>query len=162
MRTNLIVLTAMALALAACSGEKRADADSAAGAGAQRAAGAADEPVAAVLQSAGAPLVQLQFVLGTRPVVGTPFTVQLVVSAKEPAPVVALSATSESLDLDPASSNATLALAKAGDTATHAVSITARHEGVAEIVVHLRGADADGAETTYAVPLMVDKAATTG
>src|SRR5262245_63946300 len=78
MRTAVVAV--VALALAACSGDKPADS---ADAGAPKAnpAGAGQAEVNAVLQSTGAPLAKLQFVIDSRPVVGKSFQLTLVASA---------------------------------------------------------------------------------
>jgi hypothetical protein len=155
MKNAAVTVVALALALAACN--KAAEPDAAASgtvaapAPAGGAAGGGGDAVQAVLQSTGEPVAKLQFVLESRPVAGKPFPLQLHVSA--PAPVSELQLAAESPDLIIAPASATLALPEANTTVVQEIVVTAPREGLMDLHVRLRGADAP--ETVYAVPVLV-------
>lgn len=148
---------ALLLVLAACGskdGEPANDAGSATSA-ASAGARAGEEPVTAWVQSAGTPLATLQFLLSERPVVGQPFTLQLSATVTQPVPVLQLQAQSSDLAVDP--QQAELALGDTGRIGEQALTLTAEQPGLAELIVRLSANDA-GAETVYAIPVLVAEA----
>lgn len=159
---KIVLVAGFALALAACgSGGSDEQQQAAGAASAQRAAAAGDEAVAAVLQSTGAPVARLSFVIESRPEPGKPFRVRLVVTAAEAVPALQLGADSTSLAVSAASAPTVLALAQAGEPVTHALELTAAQEGLSELFVRLRRS-AEEAETVYVIPVLVGKPAAAG
>jgi hypothetical protein len=156
---SLLVAT-LVLVLAACGSKDEEEVAPASTAGSKPAAAGGDS-VAAVLESQGAPVAQLRFVIETRPVVGKPFRVQLIAAA--PAAVPSLRAAIESDRLVTDVADVALELGPEGDGANpmyrarHYLSVTAREAGLAELFVHLT-AGADAAETLYAIPVLVARA----
>jgi hypothetical protein len=151
MRSGLIAM--VLLVQAGCGGGASGDAGSAGTdvtAPAVAAAGA--EAVDAVLQKSGTPVARLQFVIDSRPVVGQSFTVRLLATASEAVPALQLVSESAELKLENPS---TLLVLESSDTgATHALTAIAGQEGLAEIIVKLRG-DPARPEAVYSIPVMV-------
>lgn len=158
MRTMLsaAVLGAM---LAACGGEPKQGASEAPGTANRAGAAQGDDAVAAVLQSTGAPVAQLRFLLESRPEPGVPFLLRLVVSAATPIPELSVSV--ESATLEVADAAATLSLTEPDAAVMHEAVLTAGEEGLAEVIVRLR-ADAQAADTVYAIPVLIAKPAAAG
>jgi hypothetical protein len=122
---------------------------------------AADEGVAAVLQTPGKAGVQMLFRLTEKPVLGKPASLQLDLMAAEAVPVLVLKAESAALELG-AGAEASLALTEAGKAAHHTIAFTPRQAGWAELGVHLAAGNADGAksaEIRYSIPLLIAPAA---
>lgn len=160
MKNAAVTVVALAMTLAACDKgpEQQAVSTGTAAPVAAPEAGTArggGDAVQAVLQSQGTPLARLQFVLDSRPVAGKPFSLQLHFSA--PAPVPELQWAAESSGLIIAPDSATLAIAAADTPVVQQVIVTAPREGLVDMQVRLKGADA--AETVYAVPVLVAAAA---
>jgi hypothetical protein len=156
-----VLVATMVLFLTACGrggGDQAASTTSATG---SRPAAAGGDSVAAVLESQGTPLAQVRFVIDTRPEVGKPFHVQLIVSATVSTPPLRLVAESDRLVLDDA--NVELKLEAEGTgasrayTARHELPVTAQKAGLAEVFVHLTSGE-ESQETLYAIPLLVAKA----
>src|SRR5262245_22336860 len=109
MKTALATVVALAAVLAACdrsadkagpSGDKPAAASSRNRNNSN--AAASGEPVAAVLQSQGKPVVALNFLIDVRPVLGQPFAMKLLVTADQPVPQLQLAAESATMVVAPA------------------------------------------------------------
>lgn len=150
MKLSLVAM--LALTLAACGGGKP-DADAAAQAAAGSAAKRpADESVAAVQVSPGSAPAELRFLVGAAPEPGRPFTLTLSASAAQPLPELQLLLEAEGMTVTPGS--AVLSIGEAGGVATHEFTVTPAAAGLADISVRLR-AGADGAETRYAIPVLV-------
>jgi hypothetical protein len=156
MRIGLVAM--LVLVLAACGSQTDENA-------AKRTAGNSvktqgSDEVAAVLESAGAPVAKVQFVIESLPVVGKPFNVKVVVSSATPVPQLRLSVTSAGFTIEPPT--VLLVLADAGNGGgninTQTFSVTAQQEGLSELAVHL-ATDADAPETLYKIPLLVTKPA---
>jgi hypothetical protein len=155
MKIRYVAPLFMLAAVAGCGDSEKIDAgtQSAARAPAAAAAGA----VAAVLQSSGAPLAKLGFVVLAVPVNGTQSGLRLELSASEPVPTLQLSVEGDGVTVDAATSRMSFALATAGATAHHEVRFVPQREGLAQVTVRLRQT-ADGPETVYAIPVLVAKA----
>ncbi len=121
-----------------------------------------DDAVAAVLESQGKPLVELRFVLESRPVAGQAFPLQLVASSKEPVLPLQLTTESDALKVDPSTAVLALSATGSGSTASYGATreftVTSAQEGLAELTVHLV-VDQDTPEMVYVIPVMVDKPA---
>jgi hypothetical protein len=160
MKNTSVTLMVLALGLAAC--DRSADPDPAAAPSGSAPAAAApatgstgSDAVQAVLQTQGTPVAKLQFVLPSRPVAGTPFPLQLHVTAPAPVPELQLAAESSSLAIEPAT--ATLALETPDVAVVHQVMLNAAEPGLVDLLVRLKAADAP--EAVYAVPVLVAAAA---
>jgi hypothetical protein len=154
MKTGAMTLAVAALALAACNRNPEPDAATGTAPGAVATVGAAagaNDAVAAVLKSEGNAVAGLSFLMTERPVVGKPFTVQLLVSAAEAVPSLRVVVESSGLTVTPATS--TLSITEAGKPVTLDLSVTGDKEGLAEITVRLGGDSV--AEAVYAVPVLV-------
>jgi len=162
MNTRVAAIAAAAFVLAACNKGPDEAAAPASGskpaAGSQRAPAAAGDAVAAVLQSQGTPIATLSYLIETRPVVGQPFALKLLVTAGQPLPTLQLAAESPTLIVAPASG--TLAIEAAGTPVTHELIVTAPKDGLAEVVVKLKASDEP--ETVYALAVLVSPAAPAG
>jgi hypothetical protein len=156
MRNGLLAM--LALVLVAC-GSKTEE-----GGAAQRAAAASvqvagSDEVAAVLESAGTPVAKVRFVIDSRPVVGRPFNVKVVVSSATPVPQLLVKVGSADLSVEP--STVILVLAEAGGSGSeninsHTFSVTAGQEGLAELAVRLTTTP-EVPETVYIIPVLVSK-----
>ncbi len=161
---RFLLVAMMALVLAACGGEapdKAAAKKPAAGVAMPVFGG--DDAVAAVRESAGTPVVQLRFVIASRPVAGQPFRLQLVASAPVAIPQLSIKMESATLRIDPVA--AVLALGESGGDAAHQYSgshdftVLAAQEGLTAVTVHLL-TDADMPETVYVIPVLVARVGT--
>jgi hypothetical protein len=163
MKPGVTAIAAMTLVLVACGRKDEAPGTGPAASASPTAsaAGAEDsadpDAVPAVLQSQGAPVAGLSFVIESRPVIGKPFAVRLLATAEQPLPALLVSVESSSLIVSPASG--VLSIAGAGDPASHELAVTAQQAGLAEITVRLRGEGEDAVETAYAIPVLVSAAA---
>ncbi len=151
-RTGLLSL----LTLVLCACEDKAAADKASARPAAVVANAAvtvvEEAVAAVRTSSGAPLAQLKFVLPTRPLVGIPFQIKLLVTAAKTPSGLALKPESAGFKADPLA--ASLVFSDEQPTVVQEFMLTALQPGLMELVVHVV-ADPETPETTYVVPILV-------
>lgn len=151
MRSALVAV--VVLVLAGCDGGASGDADGAGtGAAAPAVAAAGAEAVNAVLQTPGTPVARLQFVIETRPTVGQSFKVQLLANSPEAVPTLQL--VSESAELTLENPSTLLVLESSDASATHELTAVASQEGLAEIIVKLRG-DPAGPEAVYSIPVLV-------
>lgn len=155
------LVTMMALVLAACGGEAPDKAVAKKpSAGATMPTPGGDDAVAAVRESAGTPVAQLRFVIGTRPVAGKPFRLQLIASAAVAVPQLSVTIESAALRVDPPA--VALALAESGSgaarqfSASHDFSVVGMQEGLVELTVRL-ATDADTPETVYVIPVLVSR-----
>ena len=161
---KLLLVSIMALMLAACGSNGEDDAAQAYSATGSRPAATGDDSVAAVLDSQGTPVAQLRFLIGTRPMVGAPFRMQLMVSTSAPIPQLLATFESASLSIDGTSSVLQLVLDDTGSGSTLAykgardLMLTARNAGLAEVSVRL-STGPDAPETVYVIPVLVADAA---
>ena len=153
MKTRLVAMAV--LALAGCGRSDAPDKAAAAGNASRAPVVAAEEAVAAVLQSAGKPIARVGFLLGSKPLLGASSTLRLDIAADEPVPALLLAAEGEAIAIEPATAQASLALAEAGTVVSYQLTFTPQRAGLAQILVRLRNADAAGVETVYAIPLLV-------
>ncbi len=161
MNNRLVAMLVVALVIAGCGKGKQADSVADAEAAAKAPAAAGADVVAAVLQSPGTPIAKLGFVIATRPVVGTQSGLRLDFSAPEPAAMLVV-AEGDGLAIDPATARANVTLVTAGTTVSHQLRFTPQREGLTEITVRLNSGEADSPVTTYAIPVLVAKAAAGG
>lgn len=150
-RTGLLSM----LTLVLCACEDKAAADKAAAtpaAVATAATSVVEEAVSAVRTSKGAPAAQVKFVLPTRPVVGMPFQVKLLVTAAKTPASLALKTESLGLKADPLA--ASLVFSERTPTAVQEFTLTGLQPGLMELIVHVI-ADEEAPETTYVLPILV-------
>ncbi len=150
-RTGLLSL--MTLILCACEDKTAADKAAAKPATVATAATTAvEEAVTAVQTSSGAPAAQVKFVLPTRPLVGIPFQLKLLVTAAKTPAGLALKPESVGLKADPLA--ASLVFSDEKPTAVQEFMLTALQPGLMELIVHVI-ADPEAPETTYVLPILV-------
>jgi len=153
--TRTVLLPLMALVLCACEDKAAADKASARRANAATAvATVVEEAVTAVRTSNGAPAAQLKFVLPTRPLVGIPFPIQLLVTAAKTPSGLALKPESLGLRADPLA--ASLVFSDEAPTAVQEFMLTAQQPGLMELIVHVI-ADPEAPATTYVLPILVSE-----
>jgi hypothetical protein len=148
----------LALALAAC-GSKTEEEGAAQRAAAASAMVAGSDETAAVLESRGTPLAKVRFVVESRPVVGRPFNVKVVVASATPVPQLLVKVTGTNLAVEPASVMLVLGDPVGAGTESsnsHTFAVTAEQEGLTELAVHLTTTP-DVPETLYLIPLLVSK-----
>jgi hypothetical protein len=116
---------------------------------------AAEDSVAAVLQSSGKSAYSLRFALEGRLVAGKEARMRLDFTG-EPGPLT-LRFQSEALLPEP--STATVVLPEDGSTASQAISLKSRTVGIAEMMVRLQPAGENAKEVVYAIPVLVESAA---
>ena len=143
------------LGLGAC-GQETASSTAAGGSTRAVAARSDDDTVAAVSLSSGKPPVFLRFAVGGKPTAGVAVPVRLDVSG-DPGSVT-LRVQGEGLSFEPAA--AALTLPDDGSPASHTVQVTPQAAGITEMVVRVVPPGEDAAEVLYAVPLLVEGAAT--
>lgn len=156
MRTRTAAILLLSVALCACgrqsgSGEPEGAGTPAPTTSTQR---TGDDAAPAVLQSTGAPVAQLSYIIDTRPVVAEPFTVKLRASSATPVPELQVLASAEEMIIAPEAG--TIAIEKADAPATHELIVTAPRPGLTLLNVRLKSGE--GAETVYAVPVLVSAA----
>jgi PBP1b-binding outer membrane lipoprotein LpoB len=156
---RIVLVATLALMLAACgskTGDEAAAQKRAASAAAQ--APGSDE-VAAVLESAGAPLARVRFVIDSRPVAGKAFNVKVIVSSATQVPQMLLAIKSGDLVVEPASVMLVLGATEGGreNVNSQTFSVTAQKDGLTELSVHLT-TEANASETRYVIPVLVAKA----
>jgi hypothetical protein len=147
------LLSLLSLVLCAC--EDKAAADKVAAkptAAATAATTAVEEAVAAVLTSNGPPSAQLKFVLPTRPLVGIPFQIKLLVTAAKTPSSLALKPESLGLKADPLA--ASMVFSDEKPTVVQEFMLTALQPGLMELIVHVIAAP-EVPETTYVLPILV-------
>lgn len=151
--TRTALLPVLALVLCACEDKAAADKVAARPAAATTVATpAVEEAVAAVRTSSGPPAAQVKFVLPTRPLVGIPFQIKLLVTAATTPASLALRPESLGLKADPLA--ASLAFSEEKPTAVQEFMLTGLQPGLMELIVHVI-ADPEVPETTYVVPILV-------
>jgi hypothetical protein len=116
---------------------------------------AADDSVAAVVQSPGKPSIAVRFALDGRPAVGVASRLRLDVSG-DPGPL-SLNLRGEGLVLDPGS--IVLTIPEDGTPASQSISVRPQVAGIAEIAVKVQPMAEGGQEVLYAIPLLVGGAA---
>lgn len=153
----------MALVLAACGSKSKDDAAQATSATGARPAAGGDDSVPAALQSQGAPVAQLRFLIDTRPVVGKPFRLQLIASTVAPIPQLHVSIETEGLSIDAGNDVPELVLEETGSGSARAyaasrdLTLTGSDAGLAAVSVRL-ATGPDAPETVYVIPVLVAKA----
>jgi hypothetical protein len=161
MRIGLVAT--LALVLCAC-GSKDEEGASNKQATATAVAALGDESVAAVKESPGTPLARLRFLVESRPVVGKPFNVKLMLTADEHVPQLLVTPESTALSATP--ERVMVALGHPGDTtreftANQVFSILATREGLVELAVHLT-VEGDATPSLYVIPILVAKPGAAG
>jgi hypothetical protein len=156
MRIGLVAT--LALVLCAC-GSKEEEGATNKQAATTAVAALGDESVAAVKESPGTPLASLRFQVESRPEVGKPFNVKLMITSGQPIPQLLV--TPESTALTALPERVMVALGHAGDTsgahtAVQVFSLTASQEGIVELTVHLT-AEGEAAPALYVIPILVAK-----
>lgn len=142
------------LGLGACGQESASPA--AAGSATRAAAVRSDvDSVAAISLSSGKPAVFLRFALADKPTAGVAVPVRLDVSG-DPGPVT-LRVHGDGLLFDPAA--AALTLPDDGSPASQTVLVTPQAAGLTEMVVRVVPPGEEATEVLYAVPLLVEGAA---
>jgi hypothetical protein len=159
MNNRLVSMLVAVLVVTGCSSGDQAG-GAAGPKAASKAATAGVEAVTAVLQSAGAPVAKVDFVVVTRPVVGAQTVLQLNISAPAPVSNLQLVAEGDGVLVDPASAKAGFVLL-ADKMSHHDLRFTSQREGLGQVTVRLSGGP-DAAETVYAIPVLVAAAGTGG
>jgi hypothetical protein len=157
---TVAMAVATALVLAGCGRKDAQQAAAPAGSAAPSASVAAgsgldQNAVAAVLQSPGAPVAALSFLIESRPVVDKPFALKLLATAAQPLPALQLGVESASLIVSPA--NGVLAIEDAGKPVSYELVVTAPAAGLTQLTVSLKGEELP--VTEYAIPVLVSEAA---
>jgi hypothetical protein len=111
-----------------------------------------EEAVAAVRTSSGPPSAQLQFVLPTRPLVGIPFQIKLLVTAAKTPASLAIKPESRELKADPLA--ASLVFSDEKPSAVQDFMLTGLQPGLMELTVHVI-ADPEAPETTCVLPILI-------
>ena len=155
MKTGVVLLAV--LALAGCGSGEQSKKSSAVTT-ANKAQPAVADAVAAVLQSTGAPVASVNFLLDAKPLVGAPAKLRLDIAAAE-AMALLIVVEAEGLSLEPDSARGTLVLTGGGTVTSRELNFTAQRAGLVEILVHLRKAEDGSIDTVYAIPVLVGSAA---
>ncbi len=155
MKTRVVVL--VLLALASCGRSDQPEKSSIAKSAA-KAAPATVDSVAAVLQSTGTQVARVNFMLDAQPLLGAPAKLRLDISAVEAVSLL-LAVEADGLDIDPDSARGSVVLTGGGTVTSRDLLFTAQREGLLEIVVRLRKAEADSIDTVYAIPVLIAPAA---
>jgi len=162
---KICVLGMMAVLLAGCGGGSGSTVASNKPAAGKAAPVVRDDAVAAVLESQGSPVGRLSFVIDSRPVMGRPFRVQLIAASSVPLSRLSLSLESDDFAVDAAVTPVALRESGSGTSreyiASQDVTVSARHDGLGELTVHVTG-DADAPEGLYVIPVLVAKPVSPG
>jgi hypothetical protein len=159
MNNRLVSMLVVAFVVTGCSSGDQAG-GAAGPKAATRKAAVGVEAVAAVLQSAGAPVAKLDFVVVSRPVVGTQTVLQLNIVAPAPVSSLQLTAEGDGVVIDPGTAKAAFVL-PADKLSHHDLRFTSQREGLGQVTVRLSNGP-DVAETVYVIPVLVSRAGTGG
>ena len=116
---------------------------------------AAEDSVAAVVQSPGKPSISLRFALGDKPRIGAATSLRLDLAGTPGELSVRLNG--EGLVPDPNALSVTIG--EDGRAASQSVAVTAQVAGISELVVRVQPLSDGAQEVVYAIPLLVEAAA---